>query len=469
MATRTTRIVSPREILLEYQRRWADDEARFKAGVWSRQTGKDFSSAEELIRDCLKRAKTSWLIAAPSERQSLETLAKCREWSEAYKLAIDSAFETRFSNHPEALLKSSEIIFSNGARIVAVPGRPDTVRGFSANVLATEFAFFEDDDATWRALLPSIINPLRGGEKKIRVISTPNGRQGRFYKIVDENLLNPVAGRKMTWSVHKVTLKDAVRMGLPVDEAALREAMDDPEGAAQELDCEFLDSSNVLLPYDIIALAESAEATEFGDPAFWETRGGNPVSLGIDFGRTNDPTICWALEGIGDIEWTREALELRGMSTPAQEQILDPRIKRANRVCFDYTGPGIGLGDYLVKKYGEWNPAKHLFGKIELCTFTVGFKREIFPKLRRAFEAPVKLRIPISTTVREDLHAMRQIVRNGEYTYSAPHTAEGHSDRCTALALAIRAAGAPVNVLPPKAFARGGERQRARHERSVAG
>ena len=34
-----------------------------------------------------------------------------------------------------------------------------------------------------------------------------------------------------------------------------------------------------------------------------------------------------------------------------------------------------------------------------------------------------------------------QIVRNGEYTYSAPHTAEGHSDRCTALALAMRAAG----------------------------
>jgi hypothetical protein len=37
---------------------------------------------------------------------------------------------------------------------------------------------------------------------------------------------------------------------------------------------------------------------------------------------------------------------------------------------------------------------------------------------------------------------MRQIVRNGEYTYSAPRTAEGHSDRCTAKALAHRAGGA---------------------------
>lgn len=433
-------IISPKQILLTYQRTWADDLARFKAGVWSRQTGKDFSSAEEVVEDCLKRAKTSWLIGAPSERQSLETLAKCREWSEAFKLAITDQLTVNESNNPEALLKSTEIIFANGSRIVAVPGRPDTVRGFSANVLLTEFAFFEDDEATWRAILPSITNPLRGGEKKIRVISTPNGKAGRFFKIVDENLLNPQAGRRMSWAVHKVTIHDAVRMGLPVDIEQLREGMDDAEGFAQEFECEFLDSSNVLLPYDIIALAESAEAQECADPAFWQSSG-NPVYLGIDFGRTNDPTICWAFEKIGDVLFTREVLVLKGMSSPAQQEILSIRIKRASRVCFDYTGPGIGLGDYLVKEHGEYKPADHKFGKIELDTFTVGFKREIFPKLRRAFEAPVKVRIPISKTVREDLHEMRQIVRNGEYTYSAPHTAEGHSDRCTALALALRAAG----------------------------
>lgn len=452
-------IISPRDILLQYQRTWSDDMARFKAGVWSRQTGKDFSSADEIVKDCLQRKKTQWLIGAPSERQSLETLAKCREWSEAYKLAITDQLTINESNDPGALLKSSEIIFANGSRVVAVPGRPDTVRGFSANVLLTEFAFFEDDEATWRAILPSITNPLRGGEKKMRVISTPNGKQGRFFKIVDENLLNPQPGRKMSWAVHKVTIHDAVRMGLPVDIDQLREGMDDAEGFAQEFECEFLDSSNVLLPYDIIALAESADAQEFADPSFWDVRSGNPVYLGIDFGRTNDPTICWALEQVGDVFITREVLVLKGVSTPMQQQILLTRIKRASRVCFDYTGPGIGLGDYLVDDgkgggFGEYDPEAHKFGKIELCTFTVGFKREIFPKLRRAFEAPVKLRIPISKTVREDLHEMRQIVRNGEYTYAAPRTAEGHSDRCTALALAKRAAGGGAGRFVHKSIVR---------------
>jgi hypothetical protein len=121
------------------------------------------------------------------------------------------------------------------------------------------------------------------------------------------------------------------------------------------------------------------------------------------------------------------------MSTPDQLAILEPRIKVAERVCWDYTGPGIGGGDELVKRHGEYKPEEHKFGKIELCTFTVGFKREIFPKLRRRFEAPTKVRVPIDRTFREDLHAMQQVVQNGEYNYWAPRTKEGHSDRCTAL------------------------------------
>ena len=66
--------VTPQSLLLPYQREWVLDGSRFKAGIWSRQTGKDFSSAEEIVRDCKLRAKTSWLIAAPSERQSIESL-----------------------------------------------------------------------------------------------------------------------------------------------------------------------------------------------------------------------------------------------------------------------------------------------------------------------------------------------------------------------------------------------------------
>lgn len=431
-----SQILTPESLLLEYQRNWVNDQSRFKIGIWSRQTGKDFSSADEGVKDCLANPKTEWLIGAAGERQALESLGKWKEWAEAYKFAIEDYAEDRDS--AQAVMNSASIVWQNGSRVIAVPANPNTVRGYSANVLLTEFGFMEDPTAVWRAILPSITNPLRGGEKKVRIVSTANGKSGNGAKLYELWSKQPT-GIAMKWSKHLITIYDAVRMGLPVNIDELKEALDDPEGWAQEYECEFIDGSNVLLPYELIALAESIDASTAIDPDFFNHRH-RGINLGIDYGRTTDPTICVTGQRVGDIDIVREVLELRNMSTPDQIAILEPRIKIAQRVCWDYTGPGIGGGDELVKRFGEYKPEEHKFGKIELCTFTVGFKREIFPKLRRRFEAPTKLRVPIDRAFREDLHSMQQVVQNGQYNYWAPRTKEGHSDRCTALALFNRAA-----------------------------
>jgi phage FluMu gp28-like protein len=457
---------SPKNLLLGYQRRYVEDKSRFKMAIMSRQTGKDFSSGCEGVEDCKLNPKTDWLIGAPGERQALESLGKWKDWAEAFDLAIDDYQEDR-PGGSETLINSATITFPNGSRAIAIPGKPSTVRGYSANILLTEFAFFEQPDETWRAMLPSITNPLRG-LKKVRLITTPNGKGNK----TDELWHLEDAGRRMKWARHKVTIWDAVKDGLmtTADAEDLKEALNDPIGWAQEFECEFLDGSNVLLPYDLIAYAESIEATEaIGADFFAQTR--NPVFCGVDFGRSNDPTICWTLELVADTLWTREVLELKNVSSPDQEKILSERIKRSVRTSFDYTGPGIGLGDYLVNNpsFGLYHPESHSFGKVDLVTFTPASKREMFPKLRRKFEPPTKLRVPISRVVREDLHAMQQIVTNGEYNYWAPRTRDGHSDRCTALALAVRAAGDGVPAGTIKAFHRGGDRTVARRNREVIG
>lgn len=71
-------ITTPLDLLLPYQAQWVADESRFKAGIWSRQSGKDFSTAAEAVRDAMIRPKTTWMIAAPSERQAMESLSKCK-------------------------------------------------------------------------------------------------------------------------------------------------------------------------------------------------------------------------------------------------------------------------------------------------------------------------------------------------------------------------------------------------------
>ena len=420
-----------------YQRHWLLDGSQFKIGLWSRQTGKDFTCAAEAALDCILHPNKHWLILACGERQAVESLLKAREWVRA----LNESLFMRLQRLPHGENESStEIQFDNGSRITALPALPETVRGYSANVILTEFAFHDDPDAIYQAIFPSITNPLRGGAKKLRIISTPSGHGNLFHKIWTE-------ARARHFSPHKVTVHDAIAQGLPLNLEQLKAGMINPESFAQEYECQFIDQSSVLLPYALIEQCESPEATE---TAFDLSRATGELFVGIDFGRKHDLTACWILERVGQELWTREVLTLERISTPDQAALLLPRLQRARRVCLDYTGSGVGLGDLLTTQFGT---APH--GKIELCNFTGALKEELFPKLRAALEAR-KLWLPRSTVIREDLHSMHRVVSQfGKISYRATHTADGHSDRCTALALALRASESTPAPAAPSSVGRG--------------
>ena len=447
-------MISPVQMLKSYQSRVYRDDSRFIAWIAGRQIGKSFTGAMRAVKMSDLRKKNDFLIASPSERQSLEAVEKCRAHVDAFN-TVKIAEEIVERDAPGALMKSSTIIFENGSRIIAVPGKPDTVRGFSADIWMDEFAFFEDPAATWKAILPSISNPLKG-LKTAFLTSTPNGKSGRgkrFYDIVtnkgaiDPTLMPPqyMAG---SWSIHRTPITLAApELGTDIEE--LRSAVDDDETWQQEFLALFIDGTNVLLPYDVMAKCESMEATLSITPEEMASRG--PWYAGIDFGRTSDPSVLWLLEKVGDVLWTRAVKTLKNENTVDQFEIYKPYIERCTHVCVDYTGPGIGFGDILDKHFTccKSNGAKFGGEKVELCTFSVPFKCDIFPKLRGAFDA-MKLRVPFAVETREDLHEMQQVISNGNYNYKAPRTDAGHSDRCTALALALRAAsfGGAAPILP---------------------
>lgn len=435
--------VNPLSNLLPYQRAWYEDGSRFLVGRWGRQTGKSFSTAAIVAAGMIAQANTMWMIAAPSERQSHEALEKVKQWL--------AAFECAFADELEELDgidgKAGVVRLTNGSRCIAVPGKPDTVRGMSANVWLDEFAFFEDPDATWKAILPSITNPLRGGEKRVILTSTPNGKAGRgkrFYDICSTAAASSSGVTSMRWSHYHIPLRSAIADGLPVDYDTLAAAIGDPLAVRQELDAEFVDTQSQLLPTEIILRAESEEATL--RPAAEVFSGGRDLRVGVDVGRVSDPTVIWTAERLGDVLYTREVLVLVGMSHADQLSMIRARVAAATRCCMDYTGMGIGMGDMLVREFGEYKPEAHRFGRVELCTFSASFKREIFPKLREAMEG-CRLRIPTDPALRTDLSAMQQVCSGGQFSYEAPRTKDGHSDRCTAAALCVRA-GAGVGNVP---------------------
>lgn len=472
--------LSPKDLLYPKQRAFIDDGSQYKIGVTTRQWGKSTVTSGEAVHDCIIDPGTKWVCMSAGERQSVEWLNKGKEWQTAYSLVITDVAEDR-GGIAEGLLRSAEVTFHNGSRIIAIPANPSTARGYSANIILDEFAYHEDPKAIWGAMFPGTSNQLAGtflarfqamlnGEStdirrqlKVRVVSTFNGRNNKFYELWER-------ARENGYSAHRVTIHDAVADGMPLDVEKLRLALDDPDAWAQEYECEPMDASTVLLPYDLLATCESAEATTAVPTEFWDnTR--RPLFMGIDFARKRDLSVAWTDELVGDVSQAREVLEMRQMSTPDQVALLRPRIARCQRVAVDYTGPGVGMGDYLVKEFQEWKPAEHKYGKIELVTFTNPNKVEMFSKLRMVFERK-ETRIPINRIIREDLHSMQRMASaTGAITYRAPHTDDGHADRCTAKALAEKARTNGGSLGPIRIFAntRRSLVLAGRHERSIAG
>ena len=455
------------DYLLAFQKKLAASTSRFVIALWSRQTGKGFTSSFIASRGAETEPRSKWLIVAPTERQSLETLDKCKDWIKAANLSAAETEEEFDALEKGAKIKAKVIALPNGSKIYALPGKPASLRGFTGYLILDEFAFFEDQDAVWKAVFAVITNPM-AGIKRVLVTSTPNGQGDRFHRLVDENFLNPNPKRRVKWEVQKATIHEAAKeweaagkLGTVVDEATgkerpktaeeyveeIREAFDCPEAWPQEYECEFLDASANLLTFDMITAAESVEATEHGfDPD-------EPGEFygGFDFGGIKDPSIFWLAKKAGGKLVTREVKVLRGLDTEDQLEEVRPMIEKCVRVCVDYTGPGRGFGDMAAKRWGQFDedPKKFLAGKIELFTFSEPSKRALFTPFRLCFGKEPTFLIPHADWIRQDFHAMQMILRGKEYVFWAPRMSAGHSDGSCAAALCRRAASFGGEYVPP--------------------
>lgn len=455
------------DYLLAFQRRLANSVSRFVIALWARQTGKGFTTSFIASRGAMTEPRSKWLIVAPTERQSLETLDKCKDWIKAANLTVADSEEEFDALEKGSKIKAKVIELSNGSKIYALPGKPASLRGFTGYLVIDEFAFFEDQKEVWKAVFAVIVNPM-ASIKRVIVTSTPNGQGDMFHKLVDENLLNPNPKRKVKWEVQKVTIHEAAKeweaagkLGTVIDEttgeeraktaeeyvAEVREAFDTPEAWPQEFECEFLDTTSNLFTVDMLNAAESIDATEHGfDPD-------EPGEFygGFDFGGISDPAVFWYAKKVGETLITRDVLVLKGLDTVDMLDACDSRIAKCTRVSVDYTGPGRGFGDVAAKKYGEFDPdpKKFLSGKIEKFTFTDPSKRDLFTKFRLCFGKIVTFFLPHADWIRADFRAMQMIVSGDSFKFWSPRSSSGHSDGCCAAALCKRASSFGGGYIAP--------------------
>ena len=312
--------------LYGFQKRWLLDKARFKIGNMSRQIGKSFMVALEVVDDAMETGP-DWVLLSAGERQSKELMQKVKMHCEAYALAA-SEIEQDVFKADDVEYTMLTIRLPNGARIIGLPANPDTARGFSANVVLDEFAFHKDSDKIWKALFPTIARGF-----KIRVVSTPQGKGNRFHILMTGD---------NKWSKHTVDIYQAVADGVPHNIEELKEGLEDEDAWMQEFEVKFVEEASAWLSYEKIAACYndslvpeiSYEQLDLSTlPSLFK---GRPFG-GLDIGRRKDLSVLDLEDQVGDIFWQRSMIILPKTRLTVQKtllwKIMD--ILKMERICID--------------------------------------------------------------------------------------------------------------------------------------
>ncbi len=132
-----------------------------------RQSGKSTVTAALALFEALYRPESLVLLLSPSLRQSQELFRKVQD------------FRNRLG--PSTPVKEESALrveFSNGSRIVALPGNEETIRGYSGVRLLIVDEAARVPDTLYLSVRPMLA--VSGG--RLVCLSTPFGRRGFFFE-----------------------------------------------------------------------------------------------------------------------------------------------------------------------------------------------------------------------------------------------------------------------------------------------
>ena len=202
----------------------------------TRQWGKSTVTALKAVHHAFTRPESLVLVVSPSLRQSAEFVRKA------------AAFLRRLGIRRRGDgLNSASLILPNGARIVGLPGKEDTVRGFSKPgiVLIDEAARVPEE--MYEAVRPM----LAVAEGALWLMSTPCGKRGFFWEVWSSG--GP------EWTRIQVPAADCPRITRRFLDRE-RRALGD-RAYRQEYCCEFLESEGQLIRDDFIDRAIRPDIT----------------------------------------------------------------------------------------------------------------------------------------------------------------------------------------------------------------
>jgi hypothetical protein len=429
----------------------------------TRQWGKSTITAIKALHHALFNNDTLILVVSPSERQSGEFIHKVAH------LSHKAGFKPRGDGK-----NGISLLFPNNSRIVGLPSKEDTIRGFSGVSLLLIDEASRVPDALYKTVRPMLA--ASGGA--LWLISTPAGRTGFFYETWQS--ADP------EWTRISVRATDCPRIH-PTFLDSERRTLGE-HAFRQEYLCEFHDSDEQLLSQEYLDRARSKDVLPLKVtppphlvpvPTFHPVPvlGSPPESplpekviqtqlyLGIDFGQVHDYTALaiveksWVLTGPRNhwnYERTREErfsvrfLERMPLGTPYTDIVA--RIGQISRSFGDQTNlwlcaDATGVGRPVVEMIRSLQLPRRMYavkvtpGNTESCDgiFYNVPKSHLIGNLILQFEGnmfKVCTDLDLADTLLEELGSLRvKVSTAGNDIYSTWRTSQ-HDDLLFAVALA---------------------------------
>lgn len=191
----------------------------------SRQVGKSTVVGYGAMHMAIYKPQSLILLLSPGERQSTELMRKCYD-------------VVRAAPHAPVLVHEGVeyMEFTNGSRVLALPGKENTIRGYSAVDLLVIDEASRVPDTLFFAVQPMLA--VSGGE--MWTLSSPFGTRGFWYNEYKQLMADRKAGRPNEWDYYEVPATMVPRI-TPEFLAAERRRMGE-WWFRQEYMCEFMDA-----------------------------------------------------------------------------------------------------------------------------------------------------------------------------------------------------------------------------------
>lgn len=209
-----------------WQMNLLDSEAKRMILACGRQVGKSTVTGLKAYRKAKVSPGSLTLLISNSYRQSLILFEKVED-----AVRRDGMSQVDKLNLQELKLK-------NGSRIIAAPGKGETVRGFSGvDLLVIDEAAYVPD-ALYSAVAPMIA--ASGGQ--VILLSSPGGKDGFFWKVWD---------RGEDWERYRVLAAECPRIS--AEFLATERRMIPDHVYRREYEAEFTEGLNSLVTYEDLA------------------------------------------------------------------------------------------------------------------------------------------------------------------------------------------------------------------------